>query len=149
MLNIYLYKPLGCEMNNDKYFMVHTCARLKDYEDRQLLLDILGAIDGCTDCDFDACTSTNRFGVAHDMKDLSLGCKTALNVLLNPDVIFYGQECGENAYRLILAMDGNIYLHWLPYTEELNSRLQYAFHPNVADTSILSYREGLDEYAPY
>ena len=41
---------------------------------------------------------------------LSTGCKTTLNILYNPDVIFDIRECGENALDVIYSLPkGKVY----------------------------------------
>ena len=41
---------------------------------------------------------------------LSTGCKTALNILYNPDKVFDIRECGDNALDVIYALpNGNVY----------------------------------------
>ena len=41
---------------------------------------------------------------------LSTGCKSALNIMYNPDIIFDISECGENALKVIYSFDrGNVY----------------------------------------
>ena len=48
----------------------------------------------------------SRFdGTALNVDKLSTGCKTALNVLYNPDKIFNIYECGDNALDVIYAFD--------------------------------------------
>lgn len=39
------------------------------------------------------------------MDCLSTGCKTVLNVLYEPDKIFCMKECGDNALKLLYALD--------------------------------------------
>ena len=41
---------------------------------------------------------------------LSTGCKTALNIMYNPDTVFDISECGDNALEVIYSLeDGKIY----------------------------------------
>ncbi len=47
---------------------------------------------------------------ALNIDKLSTGCKTALNILYNPDKIFDIRECGDNALDVIYALpDGNVF----------------------------------------
>lgn len=39
---------------------------------------------------------------------LSTGCKTALNILFNPEKIFSIKECGDNALDVIYGLEGGI-----------------------------------------
>ena len=49
-------------------------------------------------------------GMALNIDKLSTGCKTALNILYNPDIIFDIRECGDNALDVIYALpEGNVY----------------------------------------
>lgn len=48
-----------------------------------------------------------------DIDKLSAGCKTALNVLYNPDKIFCLKECGNNALEVVYSLEqGNVYLDY-------------------------------------
>jgi hypothetical protein len=46
--------------------------------------------------------------VALDIDKLSTGCKTVLNILYNPDKVFYIAECGENALDFVYALEAGI-----------------------------------------
>ena len=44
---------------------------------------------------------------------LSTGCKTALNIMYNPNKVFDISECGENALEVIYALEqGNVYCEY-------------------------------------
>ena len=48
-------------------------------------------------------------GTTLNIDKLSTGCKTALNIMYNPDKIFDIRECGDNALDVIYALpDGNV-----------------------------------------
>ena len=53
----------------------------------------------------------SRFdGMALNIDKLSTGCKTALNILFNPEKIFDIRECGDNALDVIYALQaGSIF----------------------------------------
>ena len=53
----------------------------------------------------------SRFnGTALNIDKLSTGCKTALNIMYNPDKIFDICECGDNALDVIYSLSqGNVY----------------------------------------
>ena len=53
----------------------------------------------------------SRFdGMTLNIDRLSTGCKTALNILYNPNRIFDIRECGDNALDAIYALPiGNVY----------------------------------------
>lgn len=45
-----------------------------------------------------------------DVDKLSVGCKTVLNVLYNPDKVFCMKECGNNALEVLYAIaEGYVY----------------------------------------
>ena len=52
----------------------------------------------------------SRFdGTSLNIDKLSTGCKTALNILYNPDKVFDIRECGDNALDVIYSFDnGNV-----------------------------------------
>lgn len=56
-------------------------------------------------------TIRSRFdGMTLNIDKLSTGCKTALNVLYNPEKIFDIRECGDNALDVIYALPhGNVF----------------------------------------
>lgn len=56
----------------------------------------------------------SRFdGAALNIDRISTGCKTALNIMYNPDKIFDIRECGDNALDVIYALpEGNIYCEY-------------------------------------
>ena len=56
-----------------------------------------------------------------DIDKLSAGCKTALNVLYNPDKIFCLKECGNNALEVVYSLEqGNVYSDYalIPFNME-------------------------------
>ena len=60
-------------------------------------------------------TMMTRFGEYLDLKYLSTGCKTAINVYMNPNVLVYCVEAGDNAQELILKLsNGNVLIPIVP-----------------------------------
>ena len=55
-------------------------------------------------------TISSRFdGMTLNIDRLSTGCKTALNILYNPDKVFDIRECGDNALDVIYSLPaGNV-----------------------------------------
>ena len=53
----------------------------------------------------------SRFGEdILNIDKLSSGCKTVLNVLYNPDKVFWLMDCGENALEVLYGFErGNVY----------------------------------------
>ncbi len=89
---------------NDTYFNKYTSGMLDEKAK-----DIISRIDMSKM--LDRYTITSRFdGTKLNIDKLSTGCKTALNIMYNPDVIFDVSECGENALEVIYSMRaGKIY----------------------------------------
>ena len=89
---------------NDTYFNKYTSGMLDEKAK-----DIISRIDMSKM--LDRYTITSRFDETKlNIDKLSTGCKTALNIMYNPDVIFDVSECGENALEVIYSMGaGKIY----------------------------------------
>ena len=89
---------------NDVFFNMYTSVRLDKKAE-----EIINIID-CSRM-IDQYTISSRFdGTRLNVDKLSTGCKTALNILYNPDKIFDVSECGENALEVIYSLDsGRIY----------------------------------------
>ena len=111
MITIYKKKnkPKGMEMIvlNDIFFNKYTAERLDDRAE-----EIIAQIDHSQMLDKYAISS--RFdGMKLNIDKLSTGCKTALNVLYNPDKVFDIRECGDNALDVIYALPcGNVYCEY-------------------------------------
>ena len=69
----------------------------------------------------------SRFdGMALNIDKLSTGCKTALNVLYNPDKVFDILECGDNALDVIYSLpEGNIYCDYPLISFDMDKVLVY------------------------
>ena len=69
----------------------------------------------------------SRFdGMALNIDKLSTGCKTALNVLYNPDKVFDIRECGDNALDVIYSLpEGNIYCDYPLISFDMDKVLVY------------------------
>ena len=92
---------------NDIYFNKYTSDLLDDRA-----RDIIKQIDQTEMLGKYAIES--RFdGTRLNIDKLSTGCKTALNVMYNPNNIFDICECGENALEVIYGMDaGKVYCEY-------------------------------------
>lgn len=105
MLNIYLSKPDRVINLNDGYFSKFTFDLLEYELSKKIVMNI------------DGVELTNDFMIVSkftdgkvDLSKLSTGCKTALNVVSNPDKVFDIFECGLNAITEIYKTGiGNIY----------------------------------------
>ena len=105
MITVYKkkYLPKGMELIvlNDIYFNKNTVSRLDNNA-----AEIIAAIDHSEM--LSPFTISSRF----DGK-LSTGCKTALNILYNPNKVFDIRECGDNALNVIYSLPhGNVYCNY-------------------------------------
>ena len=89
---------------NDVYFNQKTASILDERAEK-----IIEEIDGSMQVGKYKIRS--RFDdIIIDIDKLSAGCKTALNVLYNPDKIFCLKECGNNALEVVYSLEqGNVY----------------------------------------
>ena len=89
---------------NDIYFNQTTVMLLDNRA-----ADIIDRIDGSVMTG--QFTIRSRFdGMTLNIDKLSTGCKTALNILYNPQKVFDIRECGDNVLDLIYALpEGTIY----------------------------------------
>lgn len=96
-------KNMGKVVLNDVFFNKHTVSRLDDRAK-----EIIAQIDHSEM--LSQFTISSRFdGMMLNIDKLSTGCKTALNVLYNPDKVFDIRECGDNALDVIYALpSGNV-----------------------------------------
>ena len=89
---------------NDIYFNTKTSDLLDSRAE-----DIISVIDKTKI--INKYTIASQFdGTNLNIDKLSTGCKTALNILYNPEVIFDIAECGDNALDVIYSFDvGSVY----------------------------------------
>lgn len=89
---------------NDIYFNKNTVEQLND--DAKHIIELI-----------DNSEMINKYNIKSkfqgeviNIDKLSTGCKTALNILYNPEVIFDIRECGENALDVIYSLpNGKVY----------------------------------------
>ena len=89
---------------NDIYFNKNTVEQLND--DAKHIIELI-----------DNSEMINKYNIKSkfqgeviNIDKLSTGCKTTLNILYNPDVIFDIRECGENALDVIYSLPkGKVY----------------------------------------
>mgnify|MGYP002575536800 FL=1 len=108
MITVYKKKPSAKGMElivmNDIFFNQSTVSLLDDRAK-----EIIRQIDH-SDMLSPFSISSRFDGMALNIDKLSTGCKTALNVLYNPDKVFDIRECGDNALDVIYSLpEGNIY----------------------------------------
>ncbi len=108
MITVYKKKPSPNDLElvtlNDIFFNKSTATRMDDRAK-----EIIAKIDQSEMLSPYAIAS--RFdGMKLNIDKLSTGCKTALNILYNPDKVFDIRECGDNALDVIYALpSGNVY----------------------------------------
>ena len=85
-------------------------------------------------------TISSRFdGMTLNIDKLSTGCKTALNIMYNPDKVFDIRECGDNALDVIYSLPrGNVYCDYPLISFEMEKVL---VHEKKGDREIDSYEE--------
>ena len=108
MITVYKKKAIPKAVDvikiNDVYFNKYTSEMLDEKAE-----EIIWEIDQSRM--IDRYTISSRFdGTRLNIDKLSTGCKTALNIMYNPDKIFDVSECGENALEVIYSLkSGMIY----------------------------------------
>ncbi len=141
MITVYKKKPSknGMELItlNDIYFNKHTVEQLDDKA-----TEIIEKIDSSKM--LSKYTISSRFNsTVLNIDKLSTGCKTALNIMYNPDKIFDICECGDNALDVIYALpQGNVYCSYPFISFEMDK-------VNVSDkrgTKVIDSYEALKEW---
>ena len=111
MIKIYKKKAIPESLKlikiNDQYFNKYTVEMLDEKA-----ADIIWEIDRSKM--IDKYFIESRFDSTKlNIDKLSTGCKTALNIMYNPDKIFDISECGENALEVIYTLEqGNVYCEY-------------------------------------
>ena len=106
MITVYKKKSISRKMIvekfNDTFFNKHTTEMLDERAD-----SIISQIDKSRM--IDKYSIASRFdGTRLNIDKLSTGCKTALNIMYNPDRIFDVSECGENALEVIYTLKSTV-----------------------------------------
>ena len=111
MLKIYIstlfnsYTNLAVDVSNDRYFNRHW----REYDFSNALNNtLIKLIDNTKIVNTGWIESKFIPGMAVDIRNLSTGCKTALNIVNNPDKIFLLSECGDNALEEVLKFKQGI-----------------------------------------
>lgn len=107
MITIYKKKTKDIEFLNDIYFNQNTVELLDERAK-----SVIKQIDQSEM--LSKYTIKSRFNeTVLNIDKLSTGCKTALNIIYNPQKIFDIRECGENALDVIYRLpSGNIYCEY-------------------------------------
>lgn len=112
MLRIYLgdidkLKKKYCKFN-DAWFDKYTDKI--DFE-QESVKEIIKSIDHVTYVGNQRIRSKFEENLAISVRELSTGCKTAINVFSFPDTIFSVAECGDNALQVIFnCQEGKIHI---------------------------------------
>ncbi len=107
---------LKYEEGNDVFFNKNTAEKLDEKAS-----SIIQAIDDTTM--LDKFSIISKFdGNKLSIDKLSTGCKTALNILYNPDCVFDIRECGDNALDVIYELEeGNVFCEYPVISAEIIS----------------------------
>ena len=101
---------------NDIYFNRHTSQKL-DSQAKKIITEI----DGATLCEKYKIVSKFQKEVLN-IDRLSTGCKTALNIYYNPEIVFSIKVCGDNAIDVIYDLqEGRIYSEYPVISFEMSS----------------------------
>ncbi len=125
MLEVYMYEPERQPMltRNNEYFDLNRANMVVD----EKIKDIMMKIDGATYVSNKDIKS--KFGGSViDSTRLSSGCKTVINVYMNPELLIDTTLCGNNALEEIFKLhQGKIYLRWYPllFLESVDVNLHY------------------------
>lgn len=100
---------------NDIYFNKYTSEMLDDRA-----AEIIKKID--SSCMISKYMITSRFnGATLNIDKLSTGCKTVLNVMYNPNIVFDICECGENALDILYSLsEGSVSCSYPYISFEMN-----------------------------
>jgi hypothetical protein len=124
MLNIYIgsidkTNKQYCEYNDawfDKYF--------KDIDFNDTLQKIIKKIDGVEYIGNFRVNSKFEKDTAISVRELSTGCKTALNVAAFPNKTFSVAECGDNALEVMFNYTrGNIYIPYFTIPRKFKNEI--------------------------
>ena len=101
---------------NDIYFNRNTSQKLDSQAKK-----IINEIDGAALCEKYKIVSKFQKEVLN-IDRLSTGCKTALNIYYNPEIVFSIKECGDNAIDVIYDLqEGRIYSEYPVISFEISS----------------------------
>ena len=132
MLQIYTDVPnSNCIVSNDKEFELNTAYKIlnsKDSKYRDYISKIENVRFDSLDNGYIISSITNE---SVPITDISTGCKTIINILVNPDKIVFAIECGKNYSDYIYAIkDGKIYLPYflIPRNIDKFSNKEFEVH---------------------
>lgn len=76
------------------------------------------------------------------VRNLSSGCKTALNVMKNPGKVVNADECGKNVLDMLFAMDGIRLYMSRPERIHIADNVEICFN----DTDVVTGRRGYEQW---
>lgn len=126
MLKIYLgnmdvHKEKYCKYN-DAWFDKYTDSI--DFE-QKFIQEIIMSIDHVAYIGSHRVLSKFEENLAISVRELSTGCKTAINVCSFPDRIFSVAECGDNALQTIFnCADGNIHIPAFVIPRQFHNKIE-------------------------
>lgn len=146
MLKIYLgnmdeYNEIYCKYN-DAWFDKYTDSI--DFE-REFIQEIIKSVDHVTYIGNHRILSKFEENLAISVRELSTGCKTAINVSSFPARIFSVAECGDNALQAIFNLSGGgIHIPSFVIPRQFHNRIEvnidsekYIVQNNIQLESIL------------
>lgn len=108
------------EKNNDFFFNTRTCNEKMTSVD----IDIMQKIDHAV------LKAGNRIETPYGLgyiTNLSTGCKTVINILKHPDIIFSVDECGANVIELLFRM------------KDVKFFMSYPTYVHIGDDTIIQF----------
>ena len=109
MLQVYNYYPYEKYVQNDIYFGEYTYDFIIDEINGAELRKTIERVEGVSFVDNKKFESKFNQEIL-SLSCLSTGCKTYLNILVSPDIVFDVRECGNNILKEIyLLEEGKIY----------------------------------------
>lgn len=134
MIDIYTDVSLvsNLQRNNDLFFNTRTCNEKMTSVDTAVMQKIDHAV----------LKADNRIETPYGLgyiTNLSTGCKTVINILKYPDIIFSVDECGANAIELLFRM------------RDVKFFMSYPIYVHFRDDTIIRFNntnvtKGEDEY---
>lgn len=136
---IYLYTEKNSDkdyiMSNDQYFNLHTGNLPMGQREKEAIWEI----------DHAKLTADNhietKYGVGI-LRNLSSGCKSYLNVILNPDKVVSAMECGANVLDKLFLLDDIKLFMSHPERFFIPDDVQICFN----DNEIVTGRQGYERW---
>lgn len=138
MLKIHISKPENTVDINDLHFNANYEAISFNDE----IINIIKQIDDVEYIGNHYIKSKFDESVTLSVKELSSGCKAAINVKCFPAIVFNMAQCGVNALRVILNFkEGNIHISYFVIPPEFENEIEVEFR---GQTRIIHNNEELE-----